>query len=429
MPLEEGIFYPKFMVETVTKESPANITSQFGYKYEVIRMQFDDRVYPGAIKDTVREFSESDFLKPKENPENQSMFFDIRKTLDLYHKLKGEKGQVEADKIIWKILREDLFTIGWEAIDTKETHKFNYQFIKGEDGKIKVVHESDEYNKKSILEGVNGARRGTEFVQACNFVEKVNEFYLKWKQSQETGNKLLEEGWSIFMPSPKFDPNKERDGDCYYPDTFFTWVNIKFDKNPQGEVVGVGFASQTKSNHINTSQAAEIRNYFSSQKIDNNSDLDRVITDIGFKVGEIKEEEVTSFIEKISGLPFTTAGKPLEIKEDCNVGAWLLLWALQREESVEQLEQLHSEIIFKMVKGQPTSRVHYDDIGRLILETGCSKIVGRSLLSSSISLKSLFVSNSESSSNIKCPHCGFENLTHCVKDNKCNDCSKNLKES
>ncbi|MBI2596407.1 hypothetical protein HYW46_06800 [Candidatus Daviesbacteria bacterium] len=243
--------------------------------------------------------------------------FDVNKDVNFYHQTLRVYGVGVGEKIALDVFKDNFRSQTWEASKTLKPYNDAY-FIEEVFGEKRLVHSSDRYSGKDILEGIDKEfRRGAEYRSAINYRQRIFDAGI---------------GESVIWVSPK--------GDGYMD----TQINL-------AEKVNEGYVSfrQFQSGALDSHDAAVLMNLLSSKKVvDPESEPDLIITSVGGRNGKIKDAEVQTLILGLSkerpGLNFNYIEEETNRLSSVNAGRYLE--AIKVGMSGESLKKYHSGLLF-----------------------------------------------------------------------------------
>lgn len=288
-------------------------------------------------------------------PPAVSTLFDARKSQTWYGSLKRNYGSDCAYKIALPVLSEDLYSQAWELIDTQKPYKTRY-FAKIINGEKKLVHESDLYSDKDILEGIDPAeRRGLVYAQILNAKNRILQ---------------AEAGDVFYWVSPQQDKQKESGSDCSYKDTFTNKAEI----GPNGVVL----LSQHKSSKLDTRRSIDLmRTFDPSVKIADN-DLDGLLLSIGSSKTPYSDSMINKTICGLTNTPILSPDVDMDsVKKRADYKAIKYLRALETITDPSELTRYHAQILLEVVDDSPSSRIIRDEYGVRII-AACTNLLLRS---------------------------------------------------
>lgn len=282
---------------------------------------------------------------------NLGTYFDVRKSQNWYNQLKKDRGAGDAFRIALPVLAEDLYSQAWELIDTQRPYVTKY-YIRSVNGERRLVHESDLYCGKDILDGIDKSeRRGLVYAQ----IAKAKNRILK-----------ADTGEAFYWISPKQDKDQESRNECNYTDTFINKAEIGSD----GEV----FLSQNKSSNLDTKGAINLLKKFDPILEISENDLNGLLLSIGSSKTPLTDSMINQAICKLTNIPILSPDIDMEsVKKRAEYKAIKYLRILETETSPEILARLHAEILLEVVDNSPSSRIIRDEFG-VRIRAACSEI-------------------------------------------------------
>ena len=316
-----------------------------------------------------------------------SPMFDAGKSQSWYRSLNSDYGPDRAYQIALPVLSEDLYSQAWELIDTQKPYKTRY-FAKVINGEKKLVHESDLYSGKDILEGIDPAeRRGFVYAQISNAKNRI--------LNSEVGD-------TFFWISPKQDKAHEPEAECNYTDTFTNKAEVGTN--------GVIYLSQHKSSKLDTKKSVELMKTFDPNLDIAENDLDGLLSSIGSSKTPYSDSMINRTICELTNTPILSPDVDMDaVKKRADYKAIKYLRAIETITDPNELTRTHAQILLEVVDDSPSSRIIRDEYGVRIM-AACTNLLLRS--NSVRGLSSSYASSEEKVEYHKgdCEKCNQKNI-------------------